>query len=137
MSVTVAKDEISPLLSILSKIKELLIKEMKTEITPIYEFIQEGTPVGIRPDHAGTLKRSWTGVTLNASGVSFGNYQEYAPVLETGGYKGLGPRTVKVDGKIYSSQAPGGMLIAPLKRNPKLFDNFVNKIVDNIIKKML
>jgi hypothetical protein len=86
------------------------------------------------PVDTGTAKRSWSPVKRESGGLSFsggmgdgpvarrsvgysfGNTAPYSHILETGSTPGkkpwpsVGPRTVLESGKIYSSQAPGGML---------------------------
>jgi hypothetical protein len=77
----------------------------------IRSAVQEATPVG----KTGTAKKSWTIVERDSTGYSFGNSAPYSHVLEAGSPLGgrpwasSGPKTVTEDGRVYSSQAPGGI----------------------------
>ena len=67
------------------------------------------------PEDTGRAKGSWTGVERTSQGYSFGNYAPYAHILQTGSLPGkrpwpsVGPKTEMYEGRIYSSQAPGGI----------------------------
>lgn len=86
------------------------------------------------PRDSGRAARSWSGIKRESGGMSFnggtgdgpvqrriagysfGNSAEYAHILETGSTPGkrpwpsVGPRTTLEGGRIFSSQAPGGMI---------------------------
>lgn len=68
------------------------------------------------PKDSGKAQRSWTPVQKDEGGFSFGNPLEHISPLESGSAPGsrpwpsVGPRTVIKDGRIYSSQAPGGII---------------------------
>ena len=67
------------------------------------------------PLESGEAASKWTPVEAVSKGYSFGNDAPYLKFLEQGSipgrrpWKGLGEKTVLVDGRIYSSQAPGGI----------------------------
>ena len=77
--------------------------------------------MGYTPVDTGRLRNSWRSRKVHATEGRVSTDVEYAPVVEYGGYKGVGPRTVQagpfafgmdlVAGPgIYSTQAPGGMV---------------------------
>ncbi len=78
--------------------------------------VKKATPVGDRKT-AGAAKKSWTPVKKDEGGYSFGSELPYMASLLAGSVPGKKPwpwarrRTVVWRGKIYSSQAPGGMLV--------------------------
>lgn len=78
--------------------------------------VKIATPVGARKT-AGTAKKSWTPVKKVEGGYSFGSELPYMASLLAGSVPGKRPwpmarqRTVVWRGKIYSSQAAGGMLV--------------------------
>lgn len=67
------------------------------------------------PVDSGEAKTSWTPLSKVEGGWSFGNIAPYAYYLEHGSEPGkkpwptVGSSTVFYQGKIYSSQAPGGI----------------------------
>lgn len=124
----------------LARIIQLCQKALKGNMPELRRFIISGSPIGDRPGHAGTFKRSWTGITYETKGASFGNPQIYARALEKGSVPGkspwssVGPRTLSYQGNIFSSQAPGGVLIEPLNQQPQVVDDFIQGIADAIMK---
>lgn len=72
--------------------------------------VKDATPVD-----SGDAQKSWTIVRRTEGGYSFGNPQPYAHILEGGSQPGkapwpnVGPKTTLYAGRIYSSQAPGGI----------------------------
>lgn len=72
--------------------------------------VKEATPID-----TGEAQESWTIVRRDEGGYSFGNIAPYARVLEKGSEPGKkpwpnpGPKTQLFEGKIYSTQAIGGM----------------------------
>ena len=101
----------------------------------LYDYIAPATPVGEDPDHAGTLKGSWVGVTQVAGGASFGNVAPYANILEEGLYKGTGPRTIKAGSGVYSTQAIGGM-IEPFVQSEDFLDQMADRIANKLLEKL-
>lgn len=97
--------------------------------------VQGRTPVGVGKTQ-GTAKRSWTPVTLGDRQAEFGNTVPYAPPLEFGSAPGarpwprVGPRTTLHEGRIYSRQAPGGMV------GPAMADIDWEKVADSIAKQI-
>jgi hypothetical protein len=71
--------------------------------------IMNRTPVSDRR-HAGRLKRSWQSSQLSQMEREFRSGLGYSGTIEIGGYPGVGPRTVAMQGGIFSQQAPGGIL---------------------------
>lgn len=90
------------------------------------------TPVGIAPGSP-HLKKEWSNVEYEAGGFSFGNPTPYAGVIEEGTYPHAGPRTIAVDGGVYSRQAPGGIL-APLLRDESQMEAIVDLVLKTIIR---
>lgn len=79
------------------------------------ELAIKRSPVGIKKVRgiivpSGKMMRSWSPVKKIGGKWSFSCGVPYYNVVEFGGYKGVGPRTVMVDGRIYSKQAVGGIL---------------------------
>lgn len=78
--------------------------------------VKIATPIGVGKT-AGTAKKSWTPVKKTEGGYSFGSTLPYMASLLAGSVPGKRPwpmarrRTVVWRGKIYSSQAAGGMLV--------------------------
>lgn len=89
--------------------------------------------LGRTPYKSGHLKREWSNVEYVAGGFSFGNPVEYADTIERGAYPHVGPRTVAVDGGIYSRQAPGGIM-RPILEDPSQIEAVVNLILNTIIR---
>jgi len=85
--------------------------------------------LGRTPYATGELYRSWSSVTREEGGFSFSTDVPYAEVLERGLYPGVGPRTVEVEGGIFSRQAPGGIL-TPIVED----DEVIRKVVDLIVE---
>jgi hypothetical protein len=100
------------------------------------------------PRDSGMAARSWTQprfekidesfpVGRQSRGISFGNTAPYAHILETGSQPGkrpwpsVGPRTVEQAGRIYSSQAPGGIFL-----NAQL-EKVVERELPKIMEKLL
>lgn len=92
------------------------------------------TPVGIRKKKDGIprIKDTWSDVfSVSEDSVAFGTGAGYATVLESGGYPGVGPRTVTHEGHIYSRQAPGGM-VRPVLEDEKDLEDIVDDVIDRI-----
>lgn len=93
---------------------EKALKGLTTE--NFHEMVYPGSLVlrnviiGGTPVDQGELKRSWGDVERTSTGFTFGTGKDYATVLEEGLYKGVGKRTMKFEGKIFSKQAPGGII---------------------------
>lgn len=103
------------------------------QATQTFRLLAEGrTPVGVEPGSP-HLKREWSNVAFQDGGYSFGNPVGYGEVIETGAYPGVGPRTVAEGGRIYSRQAPGGIL-APLLQDEAVLQGVVNTVLNAIIK---
>ena len=107
------------------------------------------------PRDSGTAQRSWGPVKRHSGGMSFsggnptgpvarqsvgysfGNTAPYSHILETGSTPGkkpwasVGPRTVERDGRIYSSQAPGGIY------QTAGIEQFVKQALPKLIEKYL
>ena len=98
----------------LEKIGQAFREMVQTLTMELRVKAMQKTPVA-----TGHLIRTWSNVDFNYGGYSFGNKAAYAPVLETGGYPGVGPRTVQTERGIFSKQAPDGML-APLLEDREL-----------------
>ncbi len=124
-----------------------LVKELALQIRA--RMIQ-GTP-----RDSGTAQRSYSPVKRESGGLSFsggtgdgpvqrrsvgysfGNTAPYSHILETGSTPGkkpwpnVGPRTVLKDGRIYSSQAPGGIM------ETAEIEAYVNQTLPQLIEKYL
>jgi hypothetical protein len=92
--------------------------------------VKDATPVD-----TGEAQKSWTIVRRSEGGYSFGNVAPYAHILETGSEPGkapwpnVGPRTTMYAGRIYSSQAPGGIF------KEAGLDNLVEQAVQELERK--
>lgn len=68
------------------------------------------------PRDTGLAKATWGQIEQHSGGLSFANPQAYAIPLQFGSkpgeppWPGVGPKTVMHGGRIFSSQAPGGMV---------------------------
>lgn len=87
--------------------------------------------LGRTPVFTTALKKSWSEVTREAGGFTFGTDLDYAEILEEGGYTRVGPRTVSVAGGIYSRQAPGG-IIGPIVDDAAL----INRLAEEVVKEI-
>lgn len=93
--------------------------------------------VAATPKDTGEARRSWTPVRKTTGGYSFGNPTDYAHVLEYGSEPGkspwpsAGPKTMLYGGKIYSTQAPGGMY------ETADVDAVANRVAQELFEKMV
>ena len=107
------------------------------------------------PRDTGTAKKSWSPVKRESGGLSFsgglgdgpvarqsfgysfGNTAPYSHILESGSTPGskpwpsAGPRTVEKGGRIYSSQAPGGIM------ETAQIDDYIKSALPTLIQKYL
>ena len=125
---------------------DALIKQLSKQIRS--RFIQA------TPRDSGTAMRSYSIIKRNLGGLSFsggapgpvqrraisysfGNVTPYAGVLEKGSVRGRkpwpspGPRTVLENGRIFSSQAPGGMM------ESGEIENYIKQALPQLIEKYL
>ena len=99
----------------IEKIPDLTGKKLD-ELTRAVAMKVRSEVVKLTPRDTGKAKTSWTQVSKIEGGWSFGNPMVYAKYLEKGSEIGqrpwpsAGPRTVEQGGRIYSSQAPLGIL---------------------------
>ena len=71
----------------------------------IYEKI-----IKISPEETGYFKSQWRKIDQGKGAIAFTNATDYAQVIDEGGYRGLGPRTVRGrGGGIFSRKAPQGI----------------------------
>jgi hypothetical protein len=89
--------------------------------------------IGRTPVLSGETKDSWSEVERTSTGFTFGTAKEHAPILEEGGYKSVGPRTVAVGGGIFSKQAPGGIM-APILANEDIMNQIVRRISEELVR---
>lgn len=80
----------------------------------VYNRIRARTPVD-----EGALRTAWR-YRANPARIRISNSKEYAGVVEFGGYRGVGPRTVAGNGGIYSRQAPRGMVRITVATFPQI-----------------
>jgi len=111
-----------------AEVREALSKAMEDAAEKIRRRAIERTPVD-----TGYLKSAWTPLIKLGSGISFGNYAPYAGIVEYGLYPGLGPKTVEFRGRIYSSQAPGGM-VGPVVRDREFISKLGDEVSENVKK---
>jgi hypothetical protein len=97
----------------------------------VRKAVMSATPV-----FTGETRKSWTPVRKVSGGYSFSNPLVQADVLDKGSSPGQkpwpspGPRTTLYRGKIYSSQAPGGILYtADVER-------IANEVASELFEKM-
>lgn len=92
------------------------------------------TIVATTPVDTGALRRSWSPVRRRGDALTWGVSTDlpYAPILEYGGYRGVGPKTVALGGGdlgesfvagagIYSKQAPLGWVRRALAQHAPHF----------------
>lgn len=93
--------------------------------------------VDATPVDTGKAKAGWEAVRRNRGGISFGNREVYTASLIEGSIPGsrpwpsVGPKTTASQGRIYSSQAPGGIL------EKAKVDEIVEKISAKVIEDVL
>lgn len=100
------------------------------------------TIVATTPVDTGTLRDSWSPVTRGSEALTWSVSTDlvYAPVLEYGGYPGVGPKTVALGGGtigagfvgnagIYSTQAPLGWVRRALAHAAPGFLNAIGHAV--------
>lgn len=101
--------------------------------------LRRRSPVSDRKG-CGELKGSWQATAVNAGSIQFGTNVEHAPYVEIGGpfdqdnaanWPKAGPRTKQVDGRIFSRQAPGG-IIKPILNDQGLIDEIFDAIITEI-----
>lgn len=121
IQVNVSEKELSRLFDNMKSIDEVLVGVVQELATKIREFAVQRTPIGenwvrgVGWKRSGRMKNSWSPVFKTGSSWSFTNSVPYANVVEEGLYPGIGtrrqpPRTVASGGRIYSSQAIGGIV---------------------------
>jgi hypothetical protein len=124
----------------IDKVLELLAKRVRTRM------------IQSTPRDSGMAARSWTQperiqfeslpsatfpVNRTEKAYSFGNTACYSHILERGSKKGsrpwpnVGPKTVEIDGQIYSSQAPGGMI------ESGQIERLVERALPDLVEKLL
>ena len=113
----------------LEKTPELIDLVIDDAATTLRNLVIGRTPVG----KTGELKKSWSAVERTSTGFTFGTDKEYADVLEEGGYRGVGPRTIAYAGGIFSRQAPGG-IIAPLLEDEQVMDKILKRIASELVR---
>ena len=90
--------------------------------------------IGRTPVKTGHLKSSWSDIVRTGRGsFSFGTDVDYATILEEGGYRSVGPRTVATEGGIYSRQAPGG-IIGPLLQDSDTLDQISRVVAEELLR---
>lgn len=106
------------------------LEKFITDVTKrVRSAIVEGTPVD-----TGEARASWGPIKKNEGGLSFQSTVPYMLHLEKGSTPGEqpwptpGPKTVMQGGKIYSSQAPGG--IVATANVDAIMDELVKKFID-------
>lgn len=88
------------------------------------------------PIDTGEAQRSWTIVRRVEGGYSFGNIAPYAHILEEGSKPGkapwpnVGPKTTLFAGRIYSTQAVGGIF------KEANVENVIDKAVKELERKL-
>ena len=90
------------------------------------------------PYDTGIAKTSWGQIEQCEGGLSFSNPQVYAVPLEFGSkpgerpWPGTGPKTVMHGGRIYSSQASGG--IVQTANLDKIIEACLDKLIKDLTK---
>lgn len=89
----------------------------------------------ISPFETGHFYSKWKIVNQGEGSIAFENQTEYAGVIDRGGYRGVGSRTVKGrGGGIFSRQAPEGITYPIIK---EFGEGTVSKKMEKRIKLML
>lgn len=125
--------------AILARIPAALDAAAEDTAKTMRKLAKGRTPVGdpLTDKHSGQAERGWSDVQMQGSSGSFAfsNPIGYTTILEEGGYTAVGPRTVEEGGRIYSKQAPGGVL-APLVNDPDVLDNIAALVAEKLIGAM-
>lgn len=122
IEVNVSDREIVKLFERANEYPKFLQETVQRLAEKLREFAVERTPIGekyvkgIGWSKSGHMKESWSSVTQDGDTFSFQNTVPYASIVDRGGYPGISPRhnppktAYGPDGKIYSSQAIGGII---------------------------
>lgn len=139
MHATDALRGVQEIRAILARIPDALNTAAEDTAKTIHQLALGRTPVGdeATDPHSGQAKRGWSDVQRQgmSGGFAFENPIDYTTILEEGGYKNVGPRTVSEGGKIYSRQAPGGIL-KPLVDDPQVLDDIADLVAEKLIEAM-
>jgi hypothetical protein len=97
-----------------------MVDAIKAGVIVARQVVTDAAPVDTT-----TLRRSFQDAPItmqkkdDSLTFSFGTPLAYAPTLELGLYKGVGPKTVESDGQIYSTQAVGGFMGVSVEKYKK------------------
>lgn len=108
------------------KVMKAVIEALRPGTQHLRSLVVPKTPV-----LTGALKAAWTEVSPTATGFSFDNTLDYSVIIEGGGYKKVGPGTVKMGSGIYSKKAPGGMVASVFAD-----DKLLVRIADSIARRV-
>jgi hypothetical protein len=132
MDVTVQVDTTQKIVDTLGRVPAAARAGVLDALNSLRDLVRGRTPY-----KSGHLKGSWSNVEFLDGGLSysgeFGTGVDYAEILEHGLYPRVGQRTIESGGRIYSRQAPGGM-IEPILENPALVDAAIDLVLNQIIR---
>ena len=110
--------------------------------TKFYEMITGRTPrddvtrKGKAKSTEEHIQASWQHeIDAGSRSVMFGTDFVYAPVLDLGGYPGIGPRTTGGAGGIYSRQAPRG-IVQDLMKDSATIDDALEMIMQKLPERL-
>lgn len=107
--VQVRKEDVDRMVGIFASFPELINEFGDLVTSELLLLVQERTPV-----KSGRLRDSWVKSAIgNMYSITTGI--PYAPILEEGLYKELGPGTIAIGERIYSRKAIGG-IVGPILR---------------------
>ena len=119
------------------QIRRKAVPAVKKVALDIKRALEENSPVGEK--HGGTFKGNWDmkfmgyGAGGMIASAVITNATAYAPPIELGSKVGsppwpsAGPRTVEKSGRVFSTQAPAGV-IAPITKDKDVMQNLVDVI---------
>lgn len=125
---------IDPIIRLLGDVPQVFDIAVNDVATTLRNLVIGRTPIGVKP-HGGTLKKSWSNVSRTSTGFTFGTGLDYAQILEEGLYPSAGPRTIEVEGGVYSRQAEGG-IIGPLLRDETLLNRIATSVVETVQREL-
>lgn len=133
--VTEQTNSLQAMRNILAKIPAAIEAATEDAAKTMKALVEGRTPTGdpATDPHSGQAKDAWTEVQQASGGFAFENPVDYGTILEEGLYDTVGPRTVAVGDKIFSRQAPGGIM-APLLEDDKVLNQVASLVAEKLLE---
>jgi hypothetical protein len=118
-----------------SELIDALLGQAEATFTRIIQGNTPYDPTAEDKSSGDHIKASWASeIDKQGQSLTIGTDFVYAPVLDFGGYPGVGPRTVAGSGGIFSRQAPAG-IIQPILKDASVLDKALEMIAAKLPKK--